>query len=257
MGLKQSGLLIAQMPLRHHGGAVSGERNLWGRHELRNTNVGQGITEPKAGIPSGYRHPGAWLLPMKPGALSSRKEMQGVGSLAAAGAMGVNASLSVSATGSLAATGALIVSGAVSMAATGALSANVVAALAAAVSMSASGTLQAALNAAGYAATAMSASGSLTITSYATGSMSMSIAPAVTLEAEAFSAQLLDSELVEIGMTVREALRLITAAVAGKISGGGTGTITIRNAVADDKDRIVATVESDGDRTAITYDLTG
>ncbi len=257
MGLKQSGLLIAQMPLRHHGGAVSGERNLWGGHELRNTNAGQGIVNTKAGIPSGYRAPGAWLLPMKDGALASRKEMQAAGALTAAGAMGVNGSMSVAATGSLAATGALIVSGAVTMAATGALTANVVAALSAAVTMAASGTLDAALNAAGFAATSMSGTGSLTITSYATGAMSMSIAPAVTLEAEAFSAQLLDSELVELGMTVREALRLITAAVAGKISGGGTGTITIRNAVADTKDRIVATVESDGDRTAITYDLTG
>jgi hypothetical protein len=61
---------------------------------------------------------------------------------------------------------------------------------------------------------------------------------------------------VEDGLTVRHALRLIAAATAGKISGAATTTITIRNAVVDDKDRIVATVTSDGDRTAITYDLT-
>ena len=50
-------------------------------------------------------------------------------------------------------------------------------------------------------------------------------------------------------------MRLITAATAGEVSGGGTTTITIRNAVADTKNRIIATVDEDGNRTAITYDL--
>lgn len=61
---------------------------------------------------------------------------------------------------------------------------------------------------------------------------------------------------VETGLTVRQALRLIAAANAAKLSGAATTTITIRNAVADSKDRIVATVDSDGNRSAITYDLT-
>jgi hypothetical protein len=66
---------------------------------------------------------------------------------------------------------------------------------------------------------------------------------------------LLDEEDVETGLTLRQALRVIAAATAGKVSGGGTSTITIRNAVADGADRIVATVDSNGNRTAITYDL--
>ena len=62
---------------------------------------------------------------------------------------------------------------------------------------------------------------------------------------------------VETGLTVRQALRLALAALAGKLSGGGTATVTIRNAVADSKDRITATVTpTTGDRTAITVDLT-
>lgn len=61
--------------------------------------------------------------------------------------------------------------------------------------------------------------------------------------------------MVETGLTVRETLRLCAAALAGKISGADGSTITIRNAVADDADRIVATVDTDGNRTAITYDL--
>jgi len=61
---------------------------------------------------------------------------------------------------------------------------------------------------------------------------------------------------VETGLTLRQAIRLLVAANAGKLSGAATTTITIRNAVADDKNRITATVDEDGNRSAITYDLT-
>lgn len=60
---------------------------------------------------------------------------------------------------------------------------------------------------------------------------------------------------VETGWTLRQALRVILAAVAGKLSGAATSTATIRN-VGDDKNRIVATVDTDGNRTAVTYDKT-
>ena len=60
---------------------------------------------------------------------------------------------------------------------------------------------------------------------------------------------------VETGLTPREALRLTSAALAGKISGAETTTVVIRN-TADTKDRITATVDADGNRTAITTDLT-
>lgn len=72
---------------------------------------------------------------------------------------------------------------------------------------------------------------------------------------ETMAAAVLDeASSVETGLTVREALRLITAALAGKVSGAAGTTVTIRNAVADDKDRIVATVDSEGNRTSITVD---
>jgi hypothetical protein len=61
---------------------------------------------------------------------------------------------------------------------------------------------------------------------------------------------------IETGVTIRGMFRLLLAALAGKISGGGTTTITIRNAVADSKPRITATVDSSGNRTAITTDQT-
>jgi hypothetical protein len=60
---------------------------------------------------------------------------------------------------------------------------------------------------------------------------------------------------VENGLSFVQALRLVTATSAGKISWASGSTVTIRSAVADDKDRVVATVDSNGNRTAITYDL--
>ena len=75
------------------------------------------------------------------------------------------------------------------------------------------------------------------------------------LEASTFSTYLLDEEDVETGLSLRKALRLIAAATAGKVGGAETTTITIRSAVADDRDRITATVDSNGNRTSITYDV--
>lgn len=61
---------------------------------------------------------------------------------------------------------------------------------------------------------------------------------------------------VETGLTPREAWRLVAAACAGKASGLDTTTAVYRNAVADSKDRITATVDENGNRTAVTVDLT-
>lgn len=64
------------------------------------------------------------------------------------------------------------------------------------------------------------------------------------------------ADAVETGLTFRQAMRLIAAAEAGKLSGAATTTIIIRNAIADSKDRITATVDASGNRSAITVDLT-
>jgi hypothetical protein len=55
--------------------------------------------------------------------------------------------------------------------------------------------------------------------------------------------------------TLAESIRLHNSVLAGKVSGAGTGTETFRD-LADTKDRVVATVDTDGNRTAITRDAT-
>lgn len=59
---------------------------------------------------------------------------------------------------------------------------------------------------------------------------------------------------VQVGdgtLTLHESIRTMIAALAGKLSGAATTTITIRNN-ADSKDVIVATVDANGNRSAIT-----
>jgi len=63
------------------------------------------------------------------------------------------------------------------------------------------------------------------------------------------------SDGIETSITPRQAMRLILAAAAGKLSGAATTTITIRN-VGDSKDRLTATVDADGNRSAVTVDGT-
>jgi len=54
-------------------------------------------------------------------------------------------------------------------------------------------------------------------------------------------------------LDLQEMLRVIVAATAGKSSGFGTANVAFRD-YADTKDRITATVDSNGNRTAITLD---
>jgi len=58
---------------------------------------------------------------------------------------------------------------------------------------------------------------------------------------------------VETGLTQRQAMRLVSAALAGKVSGAATTEISIRD-VNDTKDRIVAEVDSDGNRIVVVLD---
>lgn len=63
------------------------------------------------------------------------------------------------------------------------------------------------------------------------------------------------ADAIETGLTPRQAERIIAAASAGKLSGAATTAVVIRNAQADSKDRISATVDSSGNRTAVTLDV--
>lgn len=69
------------------------------------------------------------------------------------------------------------------------------------------------------------------------------------------SSQIADAVLDELigdsTITLRQALKVMIAAFGGKSSGGGTTTIKFRN-TADNTDVIVATVDANGNRSAVT-----
>lgn len=67
-----------------------------------------------------------------------------------------------------------------------------------------------------------------------------------------FVDEILD-EVVEGSTTLRQAIRLLLSAAVGKASGGGSTTVVFRD-LADTKDRITATVDANGNRTAVTRD---
>lgn len=58
------------------------------------------------------------------------------------------------------------------------------------------------------------------------------------------------------GYNLEEAMKICLSALGAKVSGAGTTTITFR-AADDSKDRITATVDTDGNRSSITLDATG
>lgn len=91
----------------------------------------------------------------------------------------------------------------------------------------------------------------------ANGDMASELLIGGALTGETVASELLATR-VEGDITVGQALRAILSASAAKVSGApvspGPATISIRDA-NDTKDRIVATVDAVGNRTAVTLDL--
>lgn len=61
--------------------------------------------------------------------------------------------------------------------------------------------------------------------------------------------------VVDGSITAQESIRLMNAVLGGKVSGAGSGTERFRD-LADTKDRVTSTVDSNGNRTNVTTDLT-
>jgi hypothetical protein len=74
---------------------------------------------------------------------------------------------------------------------------------------------------------------------------------AMTLTNAGIDAILDRSNGVETGYTLRQAMRLILSTLCGKLSGAATTTVTIRD-VNDTVNRVTATVDSNGNRSAVT-----
>jgi hypothetical protein len=260
MGLLQNGTLNAQNPGRRRGGTATASEagNLRASLGINgSTQINRFVSDAEvsnlSAIPFGYTQ--GFFLPLKAGGISSSKEARGEATAFADITEGRPISGTAAGSSTASATGQLVVSGSGTSDGFATVTASIVAALNAtgtsAGSSDAEGTLSALGNISGVAA----GSSTATAVIYATGALSGTIASATELEASEFSAYLLDQQDVESGLTLRQALRLIAAATAGKVSGAEGTTITIRNPIADSKDRIIATVDASGNRSGVTYDL--
>jgi hypothetical protein len=85
-------------------------------------------------------------------------------------------------------------------------------------------------------------------------SMSGESTPFTELSPQSLAAAILAAN-VEGAIDVAGALRLILSPLAGKATGGGTGTVRFRD-TTDTKDRLVLSVDVDGNRSSVTLDPT-
>lgn len=239
-------------------GTIVGGAEAWQSVRLntfRNIYASEAGIGDKTGIPNGYNM-GAILLPLKGGGMAIFQEPDTMTAVNADAKMGrpitASAALSIVSTNAQA-------DQIVSLEASDSLAiAPDAAELTAGVEAEASSACTITPNASLGGIIPVSASGACSITPGITVS-ALAFMEAVAggptpLSPEGLSSELLDNQDVETGYSMREALRLILSSVAGKLSGAGTATVTIRS-VTDGTNRIVATVDSNGNRTAVTYNV--
>lgn len=221
---------------------------------LRNRNVG-GFDQRFSAYGNGALHPAAYILPNKSGSISSytrsSSNLTSAANLIPALPMEVSGSFSLTVTNAQ-------LDQVVQLVASGVLALTGNANLAAAVAMEAASVFN------------LSSSALLGGVIPIEGSGSMSLSSSVTLDADAFmiataggptplspeglAASLLDENDIETGYSLRESIRLILASSAGKLSGAEGTTITIRD-INDTVNRIVATVDANGNRTAVSKNV--
>jgi hypothetical protein len=262
MALLQNGYRDFSSGVRIFGATASNNAYPYALHHnpfmtstQRNLSDGEGVNSQLAGIPDGYRDRYSWHLPQTGGRISSRNEIEAVALLIGAGALGLNAESSITGEAVLSAVGQLVVSAIASITASGSVSGNIVAALEAVAALAGTGSLTATADALAWAVAAIEAQGSVSPTIYGTGTLAgdIEVSAQVGLTAVQIAEEVLDSQLVETGLSVRETLKLCLAALAGEVAISGN-TVTIRSA-DDSVDRIIATTDTNGQRTAITLDV--
>lgn len=239
-------------------GAYAVERSNYNQHgALRSSLVGEAknAAARTAGYPNGYEAGGAWCLPRKGGGLASHNQMFGNGDLSAALQTARNLDAALSGSGDISSASlALIVSFLATLAGAGSLSGDITGSVKLEATISGSGDLSADLSAIINLTAQLTGSGTLdgsNLTGLA--HMAASILSYGELTPEGLRDAVWNA-LLESGLTAQDLVRLAAAGAAGKLSGASGTTVTVRDA-SDAHDIIVATVDGDGNRTAITLDL--
>lgn len=110
--------------------------------------------------------------------------------------------------------------------------------------------------------TASITQGSITTSAFTAGAIDAAAIATGAVDADALAADAATeiavavmASVIEGTTSLTEVLKVLFAVCAGKTDGGGTTTVHFRNR-ADDKNRVTATLDINGNRTAVTLDLT-
>jgi hypothetical protein len=237
-----------------------------------NTNASK-----KDGIPSGLRHPSVWVLPIKPGGLSSRNIIEGDGAATGNLAGGINTDAALAGLGEITTADAVIIAaltaalegvGIISQAditaiviagieaalagTSAVVTADITALLYTAATLAGGSTVPTALlDALGLPTATVTGEGSVTVTGRADGSMDADISLGATLElspdtiASSVKSALMDTELD--GYTVEDIIKLTSSVLLGKSSGGATSPVF--RSLNDTATRVSGEVDAFGNRT--------
>lgn len=236
----------------------------------------------QSGFNHGYRDHYSWHRPLKTGALASTLQIEGVGTITASALAVKLAEAGLTGSGDLEAIGSLIVQALADISGTGTItSANLQAFLAAVASLTGTGGASGIRTGLGALISALVGEGTtagstatgtgeldadlvVTGTGLTTGNVGQAVWAAIAAANngsgtmgeklnDAGSASNPWTEVIESGLTAAEILRLIASAMAGTVSGAGSGTETFKG-LDGTTDRIVSTVDVDGNRTAVVVD---
>jgi len=250
--------------------------------QQRNIFMGDADIDPKSSIPDGTRHPVAWQMPQKAGGLSCRNNVYGSGTLVASALAVKLAEADLTGTGELDAIGGLVVQLLADLIGSGEISdADLKAFLQAVASLTGSGVAAGTRTGIGALISALTGDGTaetstatgtgeldadlvVTGTGLTTGNVGAAVWAALAAANnvtgtmgeklnDAGSGSNPWTEVIESGFTAAEILRILAAVLAGKVSGAGLGTETFVG-IDGTTDRVVSTVDSNGNRTSVTLD---
>jgi hypothetical protein len=175
------------------GSTVSDSRANYGKSgALRSSYFGDQsvVFEKKDAYPRGYVHPYSWVLPIRPGGMSSVNLVTGIGNVSGSGALGRNIDAGLAGFGTIDPSSAaqLVVSAVASLVGSGTLSASVIGKLEASAALSGSGNVTGALGALASAVATLVGTGAVSATPRAVGNVSASITPFTELSPESLAA---------------------------------------------------------------------
>lgn len=207
-----------------------------------------------ASTPSGSYAPAAWILPVKAGGMSSRNMVSGSGDVIPFTLIeGRNLISAIVGEGGAAGSGQLIISMVSALSGSGAITGSVRGFLNLAADLAGHGDIAGAITALAHAEASATGSGNLAATIAALGELASAINVTGATLTTANVGDAVWAKIIESGYSAEEIIRLLTAALAGKTTGAGTTSMQFRD-LSDTKDRISGTLDSSGNRTAVTLD---